>query len=488
MGEMTDLPIPGRAVPTTFEFIEAIALRDPPRLALIQDAQSWSFHALYMDLVRVVRMLDRLGVRRGQRVAVGTGGLQAGLLLLIACENLGAVTTSFLPRGDVDAPMLFGMVDWVVSDEPQAPPPGVKFQLLDGAFLGELSAIDPQDGAAHPRVALAPHEPQRISRTSGSSGRSKFMLLSRHAQEYWVRAGAENGGYRPESRLLVAGPLVMNAMFARSCACLRMGAAVLDLSRSGPQGHDFTHVLALPVLLEELLDRLPAHYVPRGKVDVGSVGGFVSLQLRERAARVFGGRIASRYGANETVGICDDLDATGTGVVSAGVDIRILDESGNELRFGELGVVAVRTPGMVDAYIGDEEASRAAFREGWFHSGDWGTLLSARVLRLAGRHDDLVNIAGIKIPAVQLEAKIRELAQVNDCAVLSVNLQSGAITIGIAVVVDAATPHEPLVRALDEALRLGPTVGAKVIFLETLPRMPNGKLDRAGLQRLFRSA
>jgi hypothetical protein len=44
-----------------------------------------------------------------------------------------------------------------------------------------------------------------------------------------------------------------------------------------------------------------------------------------------------------------------------------------------------------------------------------------------------------------------------------------------------------LLRVLNEGLRLGPTVGAKVIFVRGLPRMGNGKLDRIGLQRLFRS-
>ena len=481
------MQVPGRPVPTTFEFIEAIALREPQRLALVQDTERWTYHGLFQDLVRVVRTLDRIGVRRGQRVAVGTSGLQAGLLLLIACENLGAVTTSFLPLGDPDKDAVFGLVDWVISDTPQDCPANVRFQLLDSAFLGQITAVDPGDGTPYPRVALEPHEPQRISRTSGSSGKSKFMLLARQAQEYWVRTGAENGGYRPESRLLIAGPPVMNAVFARSSACLRMGAAVLDLDRVGPQGHDVTHVLALPVLLEELLDRLPAGYAPGRQVDVGSVGGFMSPQLRARAARVFGGRISSRYGTNETTGLCDDLDAGGNGVVSPGVDIRIVDENDQDLPPGSIGIVAVRTPGMAEGYIGDEQASRKAFRNGWFYSGDWGTLVAPRVLRLAGRHDDLVNIAGIKVPALHLENRIRETTSVADCAVLAVNLQDGAYTVGIALVVDEAAPKEPLMRVLSEQLRLGPTVGAKVIFVQALPRMATGKLDRMGLQRLFQS-
>jgi acyl-CoA synthetase (AMP-forming)/AMP-acid ligase II len=309
------------------------------------------------------------------------------------------------------------------------------------------------------------------------------MLLKRQAQEYWVRTGAENGGYRPESRLLVAGPLVMNAIFARSSACLRMGAAVLQLPQ-GVAGHEITHVLALPALLEEVLGALPPGYAPPRPVEVQAIGGFVSPQLRERAMRVFGGRLSSRYGANETTGICDDLDADGVGVVSAGVDIKVVDEAGRELPHGQLGMIAVRTPGMAEEYIGEPEASRAAFQGGWFHSGDWGTLIGPRMLRLAGRFDDLVNVGGIKVPAANVEAKVRGLVHPQDCAVLAVNLDGGATTLGIALVMPDAARDE-VRRAIAGGLELGATVGARVLFLPQLPRMGSGKIDRVAMHRMF---
>lgn len=477
--------IPGRPNATTFEFIEAIALREPQRLALVQDNQSWTYGALYADLVRVVRVMHALGVKRGDRIAVGTEGLQAGLLLLIAAENLGAVTTCFLPENDPDIDTVLGLVDWVFSDRPQAPPPRVRNVPVDAEFIARIQAVDLADAAQLPRFALALDEPQRISRTSGSSGRAKFMVLKRQAQEHWVRAGADNGAYRPESRVLVAGPLVMNAIFTRASACLRLGAAVLDLSRTGLAGHEITHVLALPALLEEILKSLPPGYAPRSRVEVQCIGGFVSPQLRDQAARVFGGRISSRYGANEVTGICDDLDASGTGVVSAGVDIRVIDEVGRDLPNGQLGMVAVRTPGMVEGYIGDDEATKRSFRDGWFVSGDWGTLVSPRVLRLAGRYDDLLVVGGLKVPASEVESQVSAMTGARDCAVLAVNLDGGAISLGIAVVAPGA--DRAAVRTKIAGLKLGATAAARVIFLDSLPMMGNGKPDRVALHRLFES-
>jgi O-succinylbenzoic acid--CoA ligase len=139
---------------------------------------------------------------------------------------------------------------------------------------------------------------------------------------------------------------------------------------------------------------------------------------------------------------------------------------------------------MADSYIDDPENSAAAFRDGWFHSGDWGVLLAPRVLRLAGRHDDLINAGGIKVPAARVEAHVRDLVRPRDCAVLSVNLDGGATSLGIALVLD--TPDRDAVRRkLAEGVKLGATLGVKVIFLPKLPRLHNDKVDRVALYHLF---
>ena len=482
------MDMPGRPPANTFECVEAIALREPQRLAIVQHERAWSYGDFHLDLVRVTRVLHELGVRRGDRVAVGTSGLQSGLVLLIAAENLGAVTASFLYEDDPDADNLFKIVDWVFSIKPVPVPDGVRNVVIGPEFIERVQRADVSDISTLPRVPLAWDEPQRIARTSGSSGHSKFMLLTRHAQEWFLRSGADNGGYRPESRLLLAGPLVMNVIFVRASVCVRMGATVLSMRPSDLAEVDLTHLLVLPATLEEILRGLPAGYSAPRPIQVQTVGGFVSPQLRERTAKVFGTRITNRYGANEVSGICDDLDAQGTGVVSVGVDVRIVDPStGSELPPGEMGIVEVRSPAMTDGYIGEPEATKAAFRDGWFHSGDWGTLVAPRVLRLAGRIDDLVNIGGIKVPAAKVEAEVRDIAQAADCAVLAINLDAGQTQIGIALVIDPRASRDELRKRIATELKLGASMRARILFLPQLPRMANGKIDRIGLHRMFAS-
>lgn len=478
---------PGRPLPTTFEQLEVIALREPGRLAFVQERHRWTYGALYLDIVRATRVLHATGVKRGERVAVGVQGFQVGLLLLLALENLGAVTLSFLAEGDTDAAQVFALVDWVLCDRPCAGTGSAKFIAVDAAFVHRVESEPADEAKPFPREAVAADEPFRISRTSGSSGRSKFMLMTRHSQECWIAGVAQSAGLLPDSRALIVGPLLINSHFARACACLRRGAAVLHMPAASLPGHDVTHVFTLPLLLEELLAALPPTYAPPRPAKVCTLGGFVSQSLRVRASRAFGLPVVCRYASNEIGEVCGDVDENGLGVLTAGVEVRIVDSGGDDVPAGEAGIIAVRTPGMVEGYIDNAPATEAAFHGGWFLSGDWGTLVAPRVIRLMGRHDEIVSAGGIKVAISQIEDQVRRAVGPRDCAVAAINLDSGETTLGIALVMDGDVARDDVRRTLAQHLQFGLATGARVLFVTEIPRVGMAKVDRAALLRTFES-
>lgn len=473
-----------RAPPTTIEIFEELALREPREPAFEEEGVALSRGQLHAMLLQCALLLQRLGVQRGDRVAVSGPGFGIQLVVLLAAEGIGAVTASFQAEGDPDAEFLFSQVQWVFSAREQVLPAGVRFQRLDDAFVRQLAQ---PLGAERPTWAPAPYpEPQRIARTSGSSGRSKFMVLSRQAQEQWVGHGAEKNTYRPGTRLLVLGPLVINAVFGHASACLRRGGMVL-VTASGAQLPQLrpTHVWGLPQQLEQLLREAPAGYAAPDPVLVTSAGGPVPPALREAVARVFRCAVKNRYGSNEAWGICEDLDATGAGVLGPGVEVRILDPQGRELPEGEAGIIAVRTAALVDGYLGRPEETAAAFRDGWFVSGDWGLLVGYRRLRLLGRHDDLVNLGGIKQPASQIEAALKRQPAIADCAVQAVQLDAGAVSLGVALVCAPGMEQEAATRQLQEALAPFGDMQVRVAFVPALPLTAAGKVDRVAVLRMF---
>ena len=474
-----------RGPPTTIEIFEELALREPRQPAFEEDGQALDRGQLYGMIARCALLLQRLGVRPGDRVAVSGPGFGVQLVLLLAAEGLGAVTASFQAEDDPDREFLFAQVQWVFSARPQQVPAGVRFQLLDDALVRELAQ---PLGDEHPAwTAASLQAPQRVARTSGSSGHSKFMLLSRQVQEVWVATGAEKNTYQPGTRLLVLGPLVMNAAFSRSSACLRRGGTVL----AGAGGSTLeqlrpTHVWGLPLQLENLLREVPPDYVAPAPVLAATVGGAMAPALRARAARVFRGWIKNRYGSNEVGGICEDLDASGAGILGPGVEVRILGPRGEDLPAGEAGIIAVRTPAMAEGYIGRPEETAAAFRDGWFVSGDYGRMVGYRKLRLLGRHDDLVNIGGLKYPASDVEADLRKQSTIAECAVQAVQLEDGDVSLGVAVVCAPGATHDDATRQLRAALEAWGTMKVRLVFLSALPTLAAGKLDRMALLRLLR--
>jgi malonyl-CoA/methylmalonyl-CoA synthetase len=476
-----------RAPTTTLETIQGIACWEPERPALHEDGNTLTYGQLTGLLLQCGRELQRLGVRHGQRVAISGPGVGIQLLLLLASEALGAVTLSFQAEGDPDAQFIFSQVDWVFSARPQATPASARFVPIDDAFLRGLR----QPWQEAPPLPWAPadlQEPARISRTSGSSGASKFMVLRRHVQDNWVRSAFDLARFHRDMRLLLLGPLVINAVYSRCCGCLRLGGLVLaagepaQIATLAP-----THIYGLPVELQRLVDGLPAGYAPPQPVVVSSTGGLLPAALRERVQAAFGGRVLNRYGSNEFAAVCEDLDAAGTGWITPGVDIAILGEDGQALPPGQEGIIAARTPNMADGYLARPEETAAAFRDGWFISNDVGVLVAPRRLRILGRRDDLVNIGGIKLPATRIEADLRAQPAIADAAVLAVSLPGGAGTLGVAVVLaPGATPDEGRTQ-VQAALQLVADTSARVLFLSALPRMHTGKTDRMALLRLFRA-
>lgn len=472
-----------RPPPTTFELVEALALRHPGRPALREDGREFDYGQLYAMLLQAHAQLRRLGIEAGARVAVSGPGFVLQMVLLLAAESVGAVTVSFAAEKDPDAGFLFTQVDWVLSGRPQEVPAGVRFVLLDAGFLARLQQAFNGD-----RPALAPpamDAPQRIVRTSGSSGPSKFMLLRRSAQEWWIRLAHDTWEMGSTTRLLLICPLVVNAGFARACACLRRGGLVGMTRPADLAGMDPTHILGLPLQLDQLLQQLPADYAPPRPVTVATFGGMATPSLRRRAQRRFGGEVHNRYGSNEAAAICHELDATGAGVLFAGVDVRILDEAGHDLPVGQPGVIAVRSPAVAEAYLGLPQESAAAFRDGWFVSGDVGMLVGPRRLRLLGRQDGLVIVGGVKLPAEQVEERIRAQSTVEDCAVQAVNLEEGAVTLGLALVLAPGATRDAALKQLQQSLRLPSDTAVRLLVLEALPRTQAGKLDRMELLRLF---
>jgi 2-aminobenzoate-CoA ligase len=468
---------------STAAHVDAIAASDPHRLAIHDDDGPLAYGELSHRVRRCARMLAGLGLRAGDRVAIGGPGLARQVVVSLAVEGLGGVTASFTVEGDASAAALFRHVQWVIAGVPQDVPACVRFIAMDPAFLAALR--DPLDGPSSPWMTLPGAAPVRLARTSGSTGASKFLLQSWRGHDWSVGEFARGCLARGrDDRMLLLTPMLVGGAWPRVSACLRVGAAVLAAEHIVLDAMRPTVVFGLPAHLDWFMNALPAGTVLPEPVATCVAGGSLPRQLRQRLVAALRGPVNSSLGCNEAGPICFHLDPQGIGTLVPGVEVRILAEDGSELPDGQPGILALRTPLVGDGYL-EPLNDKSGYRDGWFVTSDVCARIGSDRLQLFGRRDDLIVLAGLKVPASVLEEQLLALPSVAAATVQSVQLDGGSTTLGVAVVLAAGHDVAQARAQVGAALAGIAAMGIRLVVLDQLPRLASGKVDRSALLRRF---
>ncbi len=174
-----------------------------------------------------------------------------------------------------------------------------------------------------------------------------------------------------------------------------------------------------------------------------------------------------------------------------GVEVRILDvESGEEVAPGEQDEIAVRGPNVMKGIIG-RLREHTFTPDGFYRTGDLGVLDDDGFLFFKGRADDMFKVSGATVYPSEVEAALRSLPVVAQVFVTNgLDETTNRALVGAAVL--CRTPTEPgeLDRATRERLSAFkvPKRWALLGSLDEVPMMATGKVDKAGLQQLIRSA
>ncbi|GAB3910483.1 hypothetical protein GCM10029964_114410 [Kibdelosporangium lantanae] len=208
----------------------------------------------------------------------------------------------------------------------------------------------------------------------------------------------------------------------------------------------------------------------------------------ERIERATGQRIVERYGMSETLMNCS-VRASGerrpgaVGPAVDGVDVRIVDEAGEPVAQGEVGEIEVRGPNLFVEYLNRPDATAAAFRDGWFRTGDVATFDPDGYVRIVGRRaTDLIKSGGYKIGAGEIENVLLEHPAVAEVAVTGEPDDDLGERIVAWIVPTPGTQPEPQDLVDHVAELLTPHKRPRVVrFLEALPRNEMGKVTKRAL-------
>ncbi|MEM6458177.1 MAG: class I adenylate-forming enzyme family protein [Planctomycetota bacterium] len=272
--------------------------------------------------------------------------------------------------------------------------------------------------------------------SSGTTGGPKVVVRSGRSLDAVARNVAEAVGLMGDDRVAAAVPLshsygIENGLLAPLWA----GAAALHhvTPAGATQGRGFdpaavldsgaTFLPGVPAMFE-MIDRLG---LGRGGLRAAySAGGPMPAALARRLHERTGLRLGQLYGSTEVGSVTftphlPGAPPEGVGRAMRGVSVRILDPDRPDpdapLPPGEVGHVAVRAPSMFDRYL-DADATAEAVVGGYFLTGDLGRMSAAGDLEVTGRLKLLIDVGGVKVNPIEVEAVLGGHPQVAECVVV----------------------------------------------------------------------
>ncbi len=469
--------------PLTSEYVEVHAAHRPDAVAVVFSGVSYSYARVDQDIKRFTLALRALSMAPGCRVAVSTGHLYLHWLLLLACENLGLATWTFLfGEEEVALRAQLPFADMVISDTPVPEGAARRLFVLSPAWLAQVWAGDPSPYASVGLpVRVDMEAPWRIRRSSGTTGMQKMLPASRRVEEVWLHGFAACVGLTQRSRYAARRHFTVGSIYSCSTLALRLGATVLLDTQSSPldifQQFAPTHMRLFQPELVALLEHLPADW--QKPHDFTLLVGAAPLTERvwQKTVARLTDQVVYNYNSNECGSICL-MRPDGVGTIRPGVEVRIIDEAGKPCPVGVRGQITVRSPSAVGTYMGDPAASQKTFRDGWVHTGDQGVMVGPRQMRIVGRVDDLLNIGGLKLMPGEIEDPLKLRAAIADVGACSIPDEDGLGRLHIGLV------RKPGVSAEEAIESVRVTVPSafgrmQIVFFSALPRTETGKLKRA---------
>lgn len=390
----------------------------------VRDAvDTLTFTALDAAATSWAARLGAAGCRPGSRIALWAANQPAWLAAAFGVWRAGATLVpistfvaerelaDLLQHADVDALIVqprMGQRDFAA--------------MVDGLPAGvrppRILPLAPPDVDGSTVAGAAPRDDDAIAcilYTSGTTGQPKGVMLSHRAILATVPPTATRGGLAPGDAVLSTLPLFWVAgLVIRALPTLASGSALVLLETFTPaaalavlRAHRPSALHLRPPQVGQLLahpefDPALLAAVRRGG---GRVDWFAGLLDPEHT------RFITGYGMTETAGYVTALDwrdtagdrATSIGTPLPGVELRIVAADGRRCAAGEIGEVRVRCPGLFSGYFRQAPGS-GLDDDGYFRTGDLGSVERDGTFRFTGRSKDLLRVKGVNVSPAEVEA------------------------------------------------------------------------------------
>jgi acyl-CoA synthetase (AMP-forming)/AMP-acid ligase II len=495
----------------------------PRRTAVVFEDRRLSFAQLAERATRLAGGLARRGVRRQDRIAILAQNCSEYVEVFAAGELAGYMTAT------VNYRLAPPEIAYILND---AGASALVFQAdyadLVGQLRGVLSeslrflSIGPAPGWAESyedvlRSGSATQLPSRAGEddtayliyTSGTTGRPKGVMLGQRGQLRTAEVLALESSVEPTDRVLLVMPLYHVGAKCQQLGFHYRGATVVLQRAFDPravletiQSEGITVTLLAPVMIQALLE------VPDlRRYDLSSLRTLyysaapMPTALLRRAIDVFGPIFAQFYGMTESgpMGttlhkhqhLLDGRPEEVRRLASAGqpfpsCEVRIVDDNGRDCPIGEPGEVLLRNDTLMQGYWNNSVATEQTIRDGWLHTGDVGVLDDEDYLFIVDRKKDMIVSGGENIYPREVEEALYQHTAVAEAAVIGVPDERWGEAVKAFVVLKPGRSADP-----GELIEHCRTLVASykkpksVDFVASLPRLPNGKINKVELREPY---
>ncbi len=456
--------------------------------------------------------LARLGLRRGDRVAlVLPNGAEAIVLFLAAATagiaaplNPGYKEDEFrFYLDDIDARAL--IVPRGQGESARRARPGHAI-LIEAAIdeKGEMT-LESQAARNSSRTAETPKDDDiaLVLHTSGTTSRPKLVPLRQRNLAFSAQNIAQTYKLTPDDVAMCAMPLFhIHGLMASTMATFSSGGSVVVPPRFDPmsfwptlQERSVTWYSAVPTIHQMLLMR------NRGERPAGaeklrfirSSSSALSAETMRQLESRFGAPVLEAYGMTEASHqmasnpLPPGARRPGTVGLETGIRIGIMSEDGATLPSGDRGEVVIRGPSVIDGYADSAEANAKSFTGGWFRTGDQGVVDAEGYLSLIGRLKEMINRGGEKIAPREIDDALLQHPSVGEAVAFGSPHPIWGEEVAAAVVLKGEASEKELIAFARERLA-DHKVPKKLYIVEEIPRTATGKIQRRSVAEALNPA
>ncbi|MFM1655309.1 class I adenylate-forming enzyme family protein [Brevibacillus sp. B_LB10_24] len=427
-------------------YLKERAAQTPDAEALVSPHRRITYREFYQRTIQLSAFLADLGVVKGDRVGILCKNDHPYPTILLAALQAGAVAiplnwrlTAYELEGimqDAQAKMLFYDKEFEESlSRIQATGlVPIRVPVAEGMELtDEFAAIfTDRKTAIPPEVDLSEDDLAFVLYTSGTTGIPKGCMLSHACYDRYLQESRPR--FDRPVRFLAVHPLFHMSSTSMILYNIYSGNTMVFLTERDPasilaaiEKENIETMFAFPSVYAYLLEEWKRKNREISSLKFVSTGGTKASSALIRRYLELGIPMAQGYGSTEASFVSgwhplmgmDTVDSVGKPFKHVQVKI-VHPDTGQEMPTGQVGEVIVKSPYLFKGYLNKPEATAKVLIDGWFHTGDAGTIDREGYLYISGRYKEMILVGGDNVYPGEVEDVIQKIPGVLEVAVVGV--------------------------------------------------------------------